>query len=93
MMVESQKMIQPDRPLGALNSASEASYIYQITIQGRLELHWGDWFDGMQIRHTENGDTVLSGPIPDQSALHGILARARDLGLVLLSLQRIESDI
>ncbi len=49
--------------------------------QGYLRPEWSEWFDGMTITHESNGDTILSGPVRDQAALHGLLARVRDLGL------------
>src|SRR5262245_61111205 len=61
---------------------------YTIRIQGHLNLRWSEWFDGMEITHCCNGETLLSGPIADQSALYGLLFKLRDLGLVLLALQR-----
>jgi hypothetical protein len=63
--------------------------VYQIELEGRLEAHWSNWFNGMSISYTEAGDTLLSGPIADQAALHGILAKARDLGVALVALRRI----
>lgn len=62
---------------------------YEIKVQGQLEHHWSEWFDNLTVRPDESGYTTLSGPVPDQAALHGILARIRDLGLPLLSLRRI----
>ena len=61
--------------------------IYQIRVEGILDQAWSDWFEGLTI--TQHGDeTLLTGPVRDQSALHGILARIRDLGLPLVSLIR-----
>jgi len=60
--------------------------VYRIQVRGHLRPEWSEWFDGMKISHEANGDTVLSGPVADQAALHGLLARVRDLGLTLLSL-------
>ena len=62
---------------------------YQIVIQGHLDSEWSDWFEGLTITQDDNGETSLSGPIVDQSALHGVLIKIRDLGLPLLSLTRI----
>jgi len=64
--------------------------IYQIKVKGHLEARWSDWFDGLTITHQENGETILSGPIVDQAALHGLLIKVRDLGLVLLSVNRVD---
>ena len=59
--------------------------IYQIRISGLLDPSWSDWFDGLAITHTAEDTTVLAGPLPDQAALHGVLNKIRDLGLILLS--------
>jgi hypothetical protein len=65
---------------------------YIITLGGHLDrAHWARWFDGLQVIPKADGTTELSGPVTDQSALHGMLDRVRDLGLVLISLQRVES--
>jgi hypothetical protein len=67
--------------------------IYQIKVKGHLADHWSDWFDGMQITiDPEEGETILSGAVVDQAALHGLLIKVRDLGLTLLSLNRIEGE-
>jgi hypothetical protein len=63
---------------------------YRIRLHGRLDTRWSEWLDGMEITYDNDGTTVLSGPVVDQSALHGLLARLRDLGLPLISLTRIE---
>ena len=63
---------------------------YRIRLQGRLDARWSEWLDGMEITYDNDGITVLSGPVLDQSALHGLLARLRDLGLPLISLARME---
>lgn len=62
---------------------------YRIIVKGHLDSEWSDWFDGLAITLTDNGETILSGPIIDQTALHGVLIKIRDLGLPLLSLERI----
>ena len=59
---------------------------YQIRVKGHLSDQWSAWFDGMTMSYDECANTILCGPIPDQAALHGILAKIRDLGLPLLSL-------
>lgn len=58
---------------------------YEIRIQGQWGSEWSSWFDGLQLRPDENGDTVLTGPPLDQAALYGILKKIRDLGAPLLS--------
>jgi ABC-2 type transport system ATP-binding protein len=66
---------------------------YQITVKGQLDGEWSEWFDGLQVSPTSTGETVLSGPIQDQSALHGVLVKVRDLGLPLLSVTRAEPEL
>ncbi len=60
--------------------------VYRIRVRGHLRPEWSEWFDGMSIAHEANGNTVLSGSVPDQAALHGLLVRVRDLGLTLVAL-------
>jgi hypothetical protein len=64
--------------------------IYQIRIKGHLDTQWADWFENATIALTEDGDTLLTCPVVDQAALHGLLKKVRDLGLPLLSVNRIE---
>jgi hypothetical protein len=66
--------------------------IYQIRIKGLLDRQWTDWFDGMTISSTEDGDTLLTGPVEDQAALHGLLKKVRDLGTPLISVGPVEPD-
>ncbi|MBN1667662.1 MAG: hypothetical protein JW862_11255 [Anaerolineales bacterium] len=61
---------------------------YEIRVKGHLTTQWSEWFDDLDITQ-ENNDTLLSGVITDQSALHGLLKKVRDLGLVLVSVKRI----
>ena len=63
--------------------------VYQIRIKGHLGCLWVDWFEGLTITLEENGDTLLTGPVIDQSALHGLLRKVRDLGLPLLSVNSV----
>jgi hypothetical protein len=58
---------------------------YEIKIKGHLDQHWSEWFGSLQLTHLEGNETLLSGPLPDQSALHGLLERIRDLNLTLIS--------
>ncbi|MCA9967554.1 MAG: hypothetical protein KC423_25065 [Anaerolineales bacterium] len=67
-----------------INPSPETAY-YQIRLKGHLDGQWGCWFDGLTVELAENGQTVLSGPVADQAALYGLLRKARDLGLPLLS--------
>jgi hypothetical protein len=64
--------------------------VYQIRVKGRLGPRWADWFAGLTITPEANGDTLLTGPVVDQAALHGLLRRVRDLGLPLLSVSLLE---
>jgi hypothetical protein len=63
---------------------------YEIRIQGHLDDRWSAWFDGLAVAAGEGGETTLSGLIRDQTALHGVLAKVRDLGLPLIAVNRIE---
>jgi hypothetical protein len=58
---------------------------YEIKVRGHLDPVWSEWFADMQLTHLEGSETLLSGPLPDQSALHGLLERIRDLNLKLIS--------
>ena len=69
---------------------------YEIKIKGHLDEHWNQWFEGMALRRVENGETegeytIITGQIADQPALHGLLAKIRDLNLTLISVYRINS--
>lgn len=61
---------------------------YEIKVRGHLDLAWSDWFSGLQVTHLEDDETLLSGPLTDQAALHGLLERIRDLNLTLISVVR-----
>ena len=65
--------------------------VYQIRVKGILDERRSDWFDGLAITPQANGDTLLTGPVRDQAALHGLLAKIRDMGLVLLSVRRVDA--
>jgi hypothetical protein len=65
---------------------------YEIRLQGQLNARWADWFDGMTITLDNNGDTLLSGQVVDQAALHGLLKKVRDVGLTLLSVNSVKPD-
>ena len=64
--------------------------IYQVRVKGRLGRQWTAWFEGLTITPGDNGDTLLTGPVVDQAALHGLLRRVRDLGLPLIAVTRLE---
>ena len=66
---------------------------YDIRVKGHLDARWGARFDGVDLRHETDGTTVLTGHITDQAALHGLLQRIRDLGIPLVSVNRIDPDL
>jgi len=77
MSNESNSEIDPAQPL-----------VYQIRINGHLGPQWTEWFEGLTITLEDNGDTLLTGPVVDQAALHGLLKKMRDLGMPLVSVNR-----
>ena len=64
--------------------------VYQIRVKGHLGHEWTDWFEGLTITLEEDGDTLLTGPVIDQAALHGLLKKVRDLGLTLISINQVQ---
>jgi hypothetical protein len=66
--------------------------IYKIKFQGHLDTQWSEWFYDMAITHEREGTTTLRGPLPDQTVLHSVLDRIRDMNLPLISVNKIESD-
>jgi hypothetical protein len=62
---------------------------YEIRVEGRLGADWSSWFDDLAVQNLPNGETLLRGSVADQAALHGILVRIRNLGLPLVSVQRV----
>ena len=65
---------------------------YEIKIKGHLDARWSDWFSGLTLTHLEDDVTLLSGALPDQAALHGLLERIRDLNLTLISVDCCDSS-
>jgi hypothetical protein len=76
---------------GSQDRGSDAVY-YEICLEGVLPAYRAQWFEGMRITTRENQTTILSGQVADQAALHGLLERIRDLGIPLISLQRLNRD-
>ena len=72
------------------NSPTPNALVYEIRLQGQLEAGWMAWFDGLAITLDADGNTLLSGPLADQAALHGLLKKVRDLGLPLLSVNQVQ---
>jgi hypothetical protein len=73
------------------DSADESGW-YEVRLRGRLDPRWSTWLDGVQVTDGAHGTTVLTGYVVDQSALHGLLTRVRDIGLPLISVARVEPD-
>ncbi|MBN1260023.1 MAG: hypothetical protein JXB35_05005 [Anaerolineae bacterium] len=65
---------------------------YEIRVQGHIGQIWSQWFDNLAVQELEDGATCLRGALPDQAALHGVLNKIRDLGMTLLSVQRLDPD-
>jgi hypothetical protein len=65
---------------------------YEIRVKGHLDQHWSAWFDGMTVNNEASGDTVISGPLADQAALHSLLVKVFNLNLTLISVLRMETD-
>jgi hypothetical protein len=65
---------------------------YEIRVKGVLDSGWSAWFQGLRVTSDQAGQTTISGPVADQAALHGLLAKIRDLGLPLLAVRRIDPD-
>jgi hypothetical protein len=65
---------------------------YEIRIKGHLDESWADWFYGLTITHEASGETLLTGHLADQSALHGVLNRLRDLGVQLVSVNLVDES-
>ncbi len=66
--------------------------LYEIRIEGQLDDRWAAWFEGLTLTREEDGDTLLTGPVVDQAALHGLLRKVRDLGTPLISVKRVKPD-
>jgi hypothetical protein len=74
------------------NSEKAQPMIYQIRIKGHLDRKWADWFSDLSITALDNGETLLTGPVLDQAALHGMLRKVRDAGLPLVAVIQVEPE-
>ena len=81
MSKEGNHKTNPDQPM-----------LYQIRIKGQLDRKWIDWFENVTIALEEDGDTLITCPVVDQAALHGLLKKVRDLGMPLVSVNRVKPD-
>lgn len=75
-----------------IDTPTSNAKVYEIRIKGHLEARWVKWFDGLTIRLEGDGDTLLTGTVADQAALHGLLKKVRDVGLPLISVNPVEPD-
>lgn len=66
--------------------------VYQIKVKGQLGCQWSDWFGSLTITLEDNGESLLTGAVVDQAALHGLLKKVRDLGIPLISVNRVELE-
>jgi len=73
-------------------SATNEFELHEICVQGRLDPRWTDWLADMTVTQQSDGTTTLTGPLPDQAALHGVLNRLRDLALPIVSVRRISPN-
>ena len=69
-----------------------SAHRYQIRIKGHISESWASWFEGLTIQREESGDTLITGVLPDQTALHGVLIIIRDLGLTLVEVKTLDND-
>ncbi len=74
------------------NPDPSQSLVYQIRLKGQLDSQWADWFEGLAVTLEEDGNTLLTGPVTDQAALHGLLKKIRDLGMPLISVCPVEPE-
>jgi len=81
-------MHEPRKATGAHGDGGR----YELRVKGHLDARWADWFDGLALTRLSDGTTTIHGWIPDQAALHGLLQRLRDLGLLLISVAELGPD-
>ena len=73
-------------------AAQDEAGHYEIRIKGHLDHRWVDWFEGLTLTREDTGETLVTGPVIDQAALHGLLRKVRDIGMPLISVNRVEPD-
>ena len=66
---------------------------YEIRVKGHLDPRWSAWFDGLSLAKEPDGSTIISGPVVDQAALHGLLQKLRDVGIPLISITQVSRDV
>lgn len=86
-------MTKDNNPKPNSKSDLEQSNLYQIRVKGCLDPQWADWFEGMAVTSDEDNTTLITGPVVDDAALHGLLKRVRDSGLRLLSVNQVENAL
>ena len=91
-MINEQQQGQPASKTIEAEPVPGQPIVYQIRIKCHLGSDWTVWFEGLNITREENGDTLLTGPVVDQAALHGLLKKVRDLGMALVSVNQVEPD-
>ncbi len=82
----------PDATPSPATGDHDPIHHYEIRVQGRLTARWSAWFDGFDVTADDDGTTVISGPVTDQAALHGVLHKVRDIGLTLISVTPVPPD-
>jgi hypothetical protein len=88
-MIERKVMASPKNSSQKLSLSRPTTY--EIKVQGHLDKYWSEWFDGLTLSYDEHDDTILSGRVADQSALHGLLKKVHDLALPLISVNPVET--
>lgn len=83
------KQVMPDERKQIHSSPDTTAY--RIRIEGHLGPQWAEWFEGLSITPEADGNTLLTGPLPDQAALHGLLKKVRDMGMTLVSINRVDA--
>ena len=81
-----------DIPGGASAADHDGIQQYEIRVKGHLGSRWSAWFDGLSLTAQDDGTTVISGPVVDQAALHGLLQKLRDVGIALVALTQVPPD-